>query len=51
MVFLLLKGVIFAKQREVATEEQLKAIANCVNLMGCEQSPLTLTRFIFILPL
>lgn len=37
-------GVVFAKQRAVATEEQLKTIANCVFLMGCEQSPMTITR-------
>jgi len=37
-------GVIFAKQKAVATSEQLKTIANCVFLMGCEQSPMSLTR-------
>jgi len=37
-------GVVFAKQKAVATEEQLNAIVNCVYLMGCEQSPMVLTR-------
>jgi len=37
-------GVVFAKQQAVATEDQLQKVTNCVYLMGCEQSPMTLKR-------
>jgi len=37
-------GMVFAKQKAVATPEQLEKLANCVFLFACEQSPMTLTR-------